>query len=158
MKRLIPYAISIGFWATVLPLLSMAVQYTYFSFVPQTSFFEYESVSPIQERYTQDQELVMLSTAEFKKPVNVRWNDRLFCDCSVGKECKEGVYTLQSSFLSESVKKEPTKYKSTTWIWEGRRPQGKSSCYIETNITIFLPFGIRKTQILNTEVFVLDNF
>ena len=109
--------------------------------MPATYWFKYEKVEPSKEVFAEGEQLFFRSYADFRRGGHVRWNDVLRCDTGHGF----GFFSFYNSEANMSpnggVPENPT-----PWPFRASTPVPPAECYLESNVTLDLPFGITKTQ------------
>ena len=140
-NRLLTIGISSIFFGLLLPLASLGVEVLVYKFAPNSFWFEYHLIQPAQDEFPMDEHPTFISTSEVNQAVFMEWNDILRCDLKDGKG-----YRFFSSYTSENSRVEKKEMSSSAWTYGSDIPTVEATCYLESNISITLPFGIKRTQ------------
>ncbi len=87
----------------------------------------------------------MVSNAEFHKPVFVEWRDILHCP-------PIGYYSVAIT----AKHKDKSNLINSQWHYSSDIPKSKSECYIEAQITATVSYGIKKTQVVLSQPFIIQ--
>jgi len=156
--------LTITLFILLFSFIPLVLEYWFTKLSPVTNWFEYSAVYVAEESVCcTDQVITVLSYAVIKRPVQMQWNDVLYCD---GKD--DGfrfVTSNQSSnyfqnptilprvFINPNTGAEsnvPWQFNINTQLIAGQ------TCYIESIITAQLPFGIQKSQQIRSNNFVIQ--
>lgn len=141
MKSALAFRLSISI---ILALCILITSYIVILVLPTSHWFNYREL----KNYSSKGEIYMLSSFEKSVSEPLIYNDILFCDFGTGE-------VRYSSNLSRSVAKSvPKGGKIVIWRYEGRVPKLKCVCYIESQIDVYAPFGIKKEQTIRSLPFI----
>lgn len=148
-KRIVKRIISAGIFALMFTFLPAGIQIVaentnQFILERQDAdeFFLYHKVEPSQKEYKQGDELKMISFLDVYAPVNFRWNDILCCDYLNDEQG----YSFIGAQITEADNVSLGEGKISQWVWSGTKPLTPAKCFIESNITAEVGFGVEKEQ------------
>lgn len=123
-------------------LIALILGYIYVLLLPSPKWFTYLSI----ENVSANKDIIMVS--KFTKPIQttLTYNDVLRCDMGKG-------IVRYSSNLSQSAAA-PHETKTTLWRYEGRTPPVKTVCFMSSDISAKVLFGIEKTASVSSKMFV----
>lgn len=115
------------------------IQIAFFAFMPSSWWFTYYDVAPKNYIVSVWDELTFKSDTKINRVVDMYWNDILMCDVN-------WVEQFFSSYDSHKVWVEPHERRSWEWHYAWDVPSFPTTCKLESNIMIKLPFGFSKNQ------------
>ncbi len=141
MKEHIPYISSI---IVVVGALVFLFHVAYLLLTPPSYWFTYHAIKPAQDVFQIGEPLKFLSFADFHKKTDVRWNDVLRCNFDMD----QFGYLFFSEYTSQADSWGPFKSATTPrpWAYNERIPQAPTTCFVDSTITVKLPYGITKQQ------------
>lgn len=116
----------------------------YHRVAPHTWYFNYYDVIPEKSEYKVGEDICFLSDSEFKKDGEVLWNDILFCENEKGVFTRFSEFNSQNTYIEASERKPVDQLKA--WKYRSQTPDYEVECYLISNITWSLPYGIDKKQ------------
>lgn len=147
------YWINFALWGLIGIGIMPLIEYTYYKFTPVEHYFHYASVESVRDVVYADDDLIMNSRANFRREAQVIWHDTLRCDLK--KDEVFGFYSQQTT--SAEVQKSDVPYQDKPWIYNGRVPENDACwCYVQSDITVKLPFNLEKTQTVFSDRFLID--
>ena len=139
-------------WGGAIAVYIWLVGFCFYSFLlisPSSLWFEYYSIEP--ETATVGQQIRLKSTYQINRKVDMGWNDVLYC-----KNGAPNSYIFHSSSDTLANNLPPTDGK-TTIIWKYPHvPETPTECYMVSTISIYLPWGIKKTKQIIGDKFNVD--
>ena len=136
---------SIGYFIAL--ALFFSVHFLYTELAPFESYSSYDVV-PIQKVYQSDEPIRFKSIYSQLDPLNVEWDDILFC------EAKDNLGFI--SFPPVTISKFRgwiPENPEVIWTYTGGRPNYSTFCYMRGTMTISLKYGIQKSKTVSTPVF-----
>lgn len=124
--------------------MAIVVYFTYLVIMPMEHWVDYKSVEPTKDVFCAHEPLVFESRFSTYRSVDMKFNDILYC--SATKDDKNFVYT--SSYDSRHTKVSEKAEGITRWRYNQLVPI-PSYCYLQSNISIELPWGIKKSKTIN---------
>lgn len=119
------------------------VLYIIISFLPASHYFHYYSVEPTKWEYAIGEKITFQSVFEWKSSQVVEWNDILRCPpIDYFSNHKSGAIVQ---------KKNSTSY----WVYAWQIPTEPSECILEAQITSTVKYGIKKTQKILSQPFLI---
>lgn len=158
-KKLAKRSISSFFFAILFVFIPTVFQITHektmaflYEHTERQDFFTYHKVEPEKDIFTKDEELKFISFLDVKRPLNFAWNDILRCKYDGDSN---GVTTVGSmnTFAVQPVIKTG---KVSAWVWSGPKPQTPALCFLESNITASVGYGVTKTQKVISDDFRIE--
>ena len=113
-------------------------QEIYYKVVPTSSYFIYYDVSPAKSQFDIGEDLIFVSDAEFFKSGDYRWRDILRCWDERG--------VLRFSEYNSWSRIDPKERRTVSWKYWWLKPNKDIECYLESQISVELPYNIIKTQ------------
>lgn len=158
-KRWLPIAM----FVVIFSLLPIGLEYYYIKNTTSDHWFEYSQlhVEDMGVNNT-DRLILVLSYAVIKRPVELNWNDVLYCK---GKGGYEFVSSNQSSNFYMQPAVLPRVYINPNTGTENKTPwrfllkeelTTGEQCYLESTITARLPYGIEKTAQIRSNTFIVQ--
>ena len=154
-KRLTSAAIFAALFLFVPAIFEFTKEYTTKFFLeqqPASEFFVYHKIEPVKRIYSFDEDLKFVSFNDVHKKLNFEWNDILRCDY----DGQETGFVNIGSVQNRANGIEPHEGSSSTWNWDGPRPDGPAHCYLEANITAEVGYGVKKTQRILSDDFRIE--
>lgn len=146
-SKLIPLIGAIAFACT----FNLAERVIY-EVVPMPFWVNYNKIEKRGD-YIIGSDLIFYSYADYKRPVNVGYNDVLKCLCQeVSDDCMVGEYFTYSIYPSAGKAYYPQK-PVQPWTYQGRTPSNPTNCYLRSTITLELPQGVIKQQVITSNKF-----
>ena len=136
----------VGYLGAVLVVFSFDFAYTHFA--PMSNWIEYHSVEPTRTSFDPGQLVTFQSERSIRRPVAVEFLDILHCDIQ-GQEVYTSVY--KSAAYNQEIG-----HDIAVWSYGGFLPDRPVECYLESNVTAALDYGVRKTQIITGNKFLLN--
>ncbi len=115
-------------------------------------FFVYHKVEPEKNVFTKEEELKFISFLDVKHPLVFAWNDILRCKYDGDTN---GLTTV-GSMNTYAVQPEVKTGKVVAWVWSGAKPQTPALCFMESNITAPVGYGVTKTQKIISDDFRIE--
>ena len=116
-----------------------------------SEFFIYHKVEPSKRVFTQDEELKMTSFLDVYRKVDFKWNDILRCDYNDGNG-----FTFVGSQDSAATNVSVGESKTSTWVWNGTKPQTPANCIVEANVKADVGQGVIKHQKIISDDFRIE--
>ena len=150
MKRSIDlWKMAVGY--VLLTATFASVEFTALTYLPLSSWIKYEAVTVFRP-VPAGGPIEALSILERRKPVDMIYNDTLFCANNLASDFR--LYSIQKG----EYKNAPVTKKDhiSKWTYTSPVPNNKSICYIRSAVTVQHKYGIRpKPQILQTSTFIV---
>lgn len=145
-SKLIPLIGAVAF-ACTFNLVERAI----YQLTPMPFWVNYHDVKKFGD-YVIGSDLVFYSFADYKRPVNVGYNDVLKCQCQEYTEhCENGFFTY--SIYPSAGKAYYPKKPVQPWTYQGNKPDYPTVCYLKSTITLELPQGVIKQQVIQGNTF-----
>lgn len=126
----------------------LAATYLFYTALPQTVFFKYDSVEPVSTPITIGSNYILMeSQMAVSISGSLKWHDVLACKL----DGKNFTYFSQQDTHAVVVYNEDTYAKQ--WLYRGPLPDFETTCQMESTITRTLPLGVEKTQNIISEPF-----
>ena len=124
--------------------------FMFYQFAPRGFWYNYLAIEA-QESYDSGEDITLVSKLERRRGVSFEWNDVLRCKDGSGQFVyySNSVTSANSSSAVEGVVEAP-------WVYQGAAPDS-GVCFIQSNIMIELPFGVEKTQIIESNHFTIGS-
>lgn len=120
---------------------------TFLSVMPTSHWIHYTGFAPNESEYSLGDPINFTSYAEVKVPVEVSWEDILYCDYHDGKG-----YQYASYYYSAKYYKEPVDLSDGfSWTFNGPAVARPSRCYVHSTVCAHVGMGIKKCQTGRTE-------
>lgn len=129
----------------VATLLFVCAKYIVLSAAPRSIWFHYDGIS-FYNQPVEGEWIEMISYSNWYIPVNVKWIDSLYCSA---KDKDTFTFIDQNKPLKKNMHMEESPI--SPWLFI-RAPKAGNKCYVESSVTIYLDFGITKTQVVKTDV------
>ena len=141
---------AIAYIATV--ALFTTLQYSFFRVMPMSYWVEYQAIQAPVTPLELEEPPVFVSHAigATEKAVNISWNDVLRCNFDDNGDGFKYLSNYESSVTNYIAKEE---VRATSWQYNSTVPHKPAICYLDSTITIKLPFGIEKHQRIITDEF-----
>ena len=137
-------------WFVMLFAIALIANYTYFSIMPFSHWIRYDSVDPAKNTFKVGEQLEFISTTLTQRRCNLEFNDILYCRNGLPNSFK-----FYADYNSSHDNCKPSKErKQTTWKY-GHAVAEPNTCYLESNITLKLPWGINKTYSYKGKAFTV---
>ena len=130
--------------------LTASVQFAFYNIMPAKYWFEYESVRPVQP-VRAGRRLDLVSTAAIYRRVDMRWNDVLRCRFGDGRG-----FRIVSTVATSDDDVEPRPMGEKVWTYGRHAPVAGAQCYIRSVITVRLPYGAEKSQVITGDFFTVQ--
>ena len=139
------------YWATNLSI-SLILYFSFMYFYTLSSNpFEYHSITSTQEVYNIWDDISFISHITRNKPLYMEYNDILRCQFDWLD------YTWFSSTKTYSKLLNKTWTFTAEWRYDWTLPTLPARCYLDSQPTALLDFGIRKTQQLRSNYFIIED-
>lgn len=117
-----------------------------------SEFFYYHQVEPEKEVFTTDEELKFISVLDVKKQIDFHWNDILRCQY----DNDGNGFTNVGSMNSNADKPSIAEGKIAPWVYSGPKPQTPAECFLESNVSASVGYGVIKTQKVISDSFRIE--
>lgn len=134
-------ALSTALLVPLLGLLALTIDVARDQYFEYDHWFKYYSVSPVDPPFVDDESLLFESDFEIKRPIEMEWNDILFCDFQDGLG-----YRYFSNYQSKRHQVEPRSRVKALWVYGGRTPVMAATCFLHSTISGRLEFSGDKVQ------------
>lgn len=145
-KDLTRYSINTPIVLCVFIALFTVVQFAYYSFVPIDWLVNYKKIVP--EFIDNPGKVAFFrSYSDWNTDHNVvRWDDELWC-----KSANNEYYVHSSATAHGTRHHEDYSEKGLLWLYRAPHPEKESECFLKSNVTVYLPYGIVKHQIAKSD-------
>lgn len=121
----------------------LLLYFMYLFFMPASHWLEYESVTPEKEVFEVGEELRFVSNRVVHRKVNLEFDDVLYCaDNSYDRD------RFMESYQSSTVAYPTNGLEEAHWNLN-RHVGYATDCYLRSNITLKLPWGVKKHIVIN---------
>jgi len=158
-KRITKRSVSSLFFALLFVFVPAVFQITYentmaflYERTEREEFFAYQKVEPEKDVFTKDEELKFISFLDVKRPLNFAWNDILRCKYDSDSNGLTTVGSMNTFAVAPAVKTG----KVSAWVWTGPKPQRPALCFMESNISASVGFGVVKEQKIISDDFRIE--
>lgn len=124
-------------------------QFAYFSLMPMSHWLEYDSIKPSKVTFQGGEEITFVTKYWVHHASGFKATHNLFCNSKESKVFP--FYSTQINEFAETTKS--SEQKTGSFIFHESVPIPPRTCYLESNIEIILPLGVR-----HDISFVGDNF
>lgn len=163
MKKIKDRWLPIGMFMVIFSLLPIGLEYYFIKFTSAEHWFEYQELFVDDLGVTAgDQVILVLSYAVVKRPVELQWNDVLYCKGSNGWEFAGSNQTSNyyaAPAILPRVYVNPTTGVESEVPWRFILPgslETGQKCYLESTITANLPYGFERTAQIRSNEFVVQ--
>lgn len=111
-------------------------------------WFKYESVEPAKKVFSDDETLEFVSNADIRRPIQMRWNDILYC-----KRKGEDDFSYITNYETSIVQTTPKKTIDKKWLYKPNYPGFPATCYLRTEVIGKPPMVSEKIQVLTSQEF-----
>ena len=115
-------------------------------------FFLYQKIEPEKDSFSKDEELKFISFLDVKRPLNFAWNDILRCKYDNDNNGFTNVGSMNTFAVQPTIKNG----KVSAWVWSGPKPQTPALCFMESNISASVGYGVKKTQKIISDDFRIE--
>lgn len=146
-------------FAAVFSVFPMTIEYIYISILPTSYWFDYDKIIPVSPEFEVGEHPKFVSYAIIKRPVKIQWVDVMRCSLNNHDYFYRSYKTdafIRNPVIFPRVIFDEDSGKDITSTWEYGYPVPNkvgTTCFIESNITAELPFGIKKTQHIKSDEF-----
>ena len=145
------YIINIFINGSILFAMWLGIEYSFFRVAPITLWVEYENIRPAKLEFEIGEEMRFISNVKIRFSPHIHWNDVLMCE-----DPKTQIFVRIDEFESSSIKAENRLPETDVyWQWNGKLPKSPTTCYLNSQIQLHLPFGITKDDAFNGSVFTI---
>lgn len=132
--------------------LFVALQYTFYKIMPMSFWIEYQSIEVPAKVLSLGEPPVFVShaTGSTERSADIEWNDVLRCNFD---ENGHGFKYLSNYESSVTAYKPEESVRATSWQYNSAVPDSPAICYLDSTITLILPYGIEKHQNVITNRF-----
>jgi len=149
-RGLLTYVISAPVFLAVVMLIVSQLEQGFYRIMPKTFWFIYHDIKPSQAAFVGDQDMVFLSEVTINRASYFHWTDVLRCKSKMGQEL------YYSDYRSEGLVDHTLRIRHWGgWVYQGERPNYKTTCRLDSTPHITLPYGIEKSQHLMSDTFTV---
>jgi hypothetical protein len=110
---------------------------------PTSFWFHYDYINPVQESFSTGEQVAFVSAWDSRDGINVHWNDIMRCDLP-DDEFSFGYFSVSNTNADDLRARDSSI--PEIWTYGDRIPVSGATCYVDSTITVDLPFGISKSQ------------
>jgi hypothetical protein len=125
----------------------MIINYTYYQVMPITHWVNYETVKPLKQVVKVGQPLEFVSKKDTHRRCDLTFNDILYC-----RNGQPDNYRYYASQDSGHINCMSEAGQALQWRFRHRVTE-PTECYLQSNITLHLPWGIKKHQTIEGDIF-----
>ena len=134
-------------WLVCCFAAALIINYTYYQVMPIEHWVEYETVKPLKPVVKVGQPIEFVSIKDTHRRCDLTFNDILYC-----KNGDPESYRYYASQDSGHINCMSEVGQALQWRFR-HRVMEPTECYLQSNITVHLPWGIKKHQTLQGEIF-----
>lgn len=140
------------FFMLFLYFLMFVVEYAYIRHLTYYSdYFEYQSITSTKQSYEVWEDIFFISHIIREKPLYMEYSDILRCQIPWTD------YTWYSSTITKSKLIDKTWEFTSEWRYEWDIPKTPARCYLDSQPSVLLDYGLKKTQRLRSNYFIIED-
>lgn len=121
------------------------------SLMPLSYWIEYRGAQSVKDYYSPDEALTMVSYYQTFRETELSFHDILYCDWGKGD-----VSVSEQIFRRTRLDRIEGLESGINWVYDGKRPNKKSQCYIKAVVTLGVGYAKDKRFEVQTNKFILD--
>lgn len=131
----------ISYWLMSMWYLVLTCVIVWYWLVDYSYRFEYESVEPASTSFCTEWDIFFVSSMEVKRKHIMNWSDRLYCS-------KEKQTIPYANAIDSNFQEWPIKKTNKLWRYPVPAPSYETTCRLQSNIFVNLPFSVEKRQVV----------